>query len=271
VIPFLPSPAVPYVRFSLLIVTRWKPLPPRHYCDTQAHHYTLVAPVPRGPWLRGVMLSTSIIANPASSASLMDSFRLHLIQAYTESLCHSRIDPDCTSDLPQFTLWFLPYMPPSLPRQAASLLLSVSSRNASVFAQGAEARHPLHCPRHFLSRYAGWTASLTRLQCSFYTTACRFARPTEMAPFVFTRVWNFYFRAFPYLVALIRVGYNYLSEQTIPRAGLSPAGITALWAARTPDWVRPTNCEPSRYRVGASSARVLPHEPALCLHIQKGN
>ena len=101
---FLPSPAVPYVRFSLLIVTRWKPLPPRHYCDTQAHHYTLVAPVPRGPLLRGVMLSTSIIANPASSASLMDSFRLHLVQAYTESLCHSRIDPDCTSDLPQFTL-----------------------------------------------------------------------------------------------------------------------------------------------------------------------
>ena len=101
---FLPSPAVPYVRFSLLIVTRWKPLPPRHYCDTQAHHYTLVAPVPRGPLLRGVMLSTSIIANTASSASLMDSFRLHLVQAYTESLCHSRIDPDCTSDLPQFTL-----------------------------------------------------------------------------------------------------------------------------------------------------------------------
>jgi hypothetical protein len=30
-------------------------------------------------------------------------------------------------------------------------------------------------------------------------------------------------------------------------------------------------CEPSRHRVGASSARVLPHELALCLHIQKGN
>ena len=89
-IPFLPSPAVPYVRFSLLIVTRWKPLPPRHYCDTQAHHYTLVAPVPRGPLLRGVMLSTSIIANTASSVSLMDSFRLHLVQAYTKSLCHLR-------------------------------------------------------------------------------------------------------------------------------------------------------------------------------------
>jgi hypothetical protein len=41
--------------------------------------------------------------------------------------------------------------------------------------------------------------------------------------------------------------------------------------ASTPDWVRPALCEPSRYRVGASSARVLPHKPALCLLIQKGN
>jgi hypothetical protein len=31
------------------------------------------------------------------------------------------------------------------------------------------------------------------------------------------------------------------------------------------------HCEPPRYRVGASSARALPHEPALCLHIHKGN
>jgi len=29
-----------------------------------------------------------------------------------------------------------------------------------------------------------------------------------------------------------------------------------------------TTCEPSRYRVGASSARVLPHEPAPSLHIR---
>jgi hypothetical protein len=33
----------------------------------------------------------------------------------------------------------------------------------------------------------------------------------------------------------------------------------------------PPPCEPSRDRVGASSTHVLPHEPALCLHIQKGN
>ncbi len=41
--------------------------------------------------------------------------------------------------------------------------------------------------------------------------------------------------------------------------------------ASTPDWVRPALCGPSRYCVGASSARVLPHKPALCLLIQKGN
>ena len=37
-------------------------------------------------------------------------------------------------------------------------------------------------------------------------------------------------------------------------------------------WLSTTHShEPSQYRVGASSARVLPHEPALCLHIQKDN
>ena len=41
----------------------------------------------------------------------------------------------------------------------------------------------------------------------------------------------FYVRAFPQSVALIRVGYNYLDEQTIPRVGLSPTGNAALWAA----------------------------------------
>ena len=29
----------------------------------------------------------------------------------------------------------------------------------------------------------------------------------------------------------MRVGYNYLGEQTIPRVGLSPTRNTALWAA----------------------------------------
>ena len=53
-----------------------------------------------------------------------------------------------------------------------------------------------------------------------------------MALSTIVRVWSFYFRAFPHSVTLLRVGYNYLGVQTIPRVGLSPTGITALWAAR---------------------------------------
>ena len=75
---FLPSPAVPYVRLSLFIATRWKPLPPRHLCDTQAHLLILVAPAPRGPLLREVMLSIPIIAPTASSASLTNSSRFQI-------------------------------------------------------------------------------------------------------------------------------------------------------------------------------------------------
>ena len=77
-IPFLPSPAVPYVRFSLLIVTRWKPLPPRHYCDTQAQNPIILALIPRGPLLEGVILSASIIATTSPSANLIDSSRFRI-------------------------------------------------------------------------------------------------------------------------------------------------------------------------------------------------
>ena len=41
-----------------------------------------------------------------------------------------------------------------------------------------------------------------------------------------------YIRACPPSVTLLRVEYNYLGEQTIPRAGLPPAGNAAVWAAR---------------------------------------
>ena len=47
---------------------------------------------------------------------------------------------------------------------------------------------------------------------------------------------------------------------------------TACGFGRHP-WLGKTRiyCEPSRYRVGASSARVLPHQPAPSLLIRKGN
>jgi hypothetical protein len=76
---FLPSPAVPYVRLSLFLATRWKPLPPRRFCDTQAHQSVLVTPVPRGPLLEGVILSASIVAPTTPSASLIDSSRFQIL------------------------------------------------------------------------------------------------------------------------------------------------------------------------------------------------
>ncbi len=139
---FLPSPAVPYVRLSLFITTRWKLLPPRHSCDTQAHHPALFAPVPRDPSLRGVIQSTSIFAHTIPSVSLIDSSRFQ-IYPYAGGLCHSRIVPDCLADLPQFNLRLLLYMPPSLPRQVVSLHLSDASQDVSVFTQSVEVRHPL--------------------------------------------------------------------------------------------------------------------------------
>ncbi len=100
---FLPSPAVPYVSLSLFIATRWKPLPPHHSCDTQAHQSALFAPAPKGPSLRGVILPTSIFAHTIPSVSLIDSPRFQ-IYPYAGGLCHSRIVPDCLADLPQFQI-----------------------------------------------------------------------------------------------------------------------------------------------------------------------
>ena len=69
---------------------------------------------------------------------------ISVFNPYTKGLWHSRIAPAYLSDLPQFTLRLLLYMPTSLLWQAISVLTSVSSRYISVFAQIVEARHLLH-------------------------------------------------------------------------------------------------------------------------------
>ena len=183
---FLPSPAVPHVRLSLFLATRWKPLPPRHLCDTQAHQSPLFAPVPRGPSLRGVILSPSIIARTTPSASLIDSSRFQFLTLIRAVFVILWIVPDCLADLPQFTLRFLLYMPSSVPRRAALLLLSVASQDLSVFAHNAEARHLLHYSGH-LPPVTRRVAHLPRLQCSLYATACIVARPTGMTTCAFAR------------------------------------------------------------------------------------
>ena len=101
---------------------------------------------------------------------------------YTKGLWHSRIVPAYLTDLPQFTPRLLPYMPTSLPRRAALLHLSVSSQNASVFAQNVKARHPLSCPHHFHPAFARRTPELTRLHVRFMLRPVKLLAPPKWPP-----------------------------------------------------------------------------------------
>ena len=155
-----------------------KPLPPGRYCDTQAHRHYFCCSCPQRPFAKRGYVVGLYHCYPASSATLMNSFRFRPLDLYGKSLSFKAV-PDCPSELPQFTLRFLSYMPPSIPRRAASLHVSVSSRNTSVFAHTKGARHLLRCPHYFplVSQRAGY---VPRLQCSLYGTASRIVPLTEM-------------------------------------------------------------------------------------------
>ena len=114
--PFLPSPAVPYIRVSLLLVTRWKPLPPRHYCDTQAQISHYPCSHSQGTFARR---GYSVRLHYRYYVPIRQSDRFLPISdfnPYTGGLCHSRVVPDYQSDLPQFNPRLLLYMPSSLLR-----------------------------------------------------------------------------------------------------------------------------------------------------------
>jgi hypothetical protein len=74
------------------------------------------------------------------------------------------------------------------------------------------------------------------------------------------------YRVYPFIGLSQLYPSDQMSRGCTIRFMLRPAVL-----AGPPDWVGHALCMPSRDRVGASSARVLPHEPALCLLIQKGN
>lgn len=193
---FLPSPAVPYVRISLLLATCWKPLPSRHRCDTQAHQHYSRCSCSQGYFAKS---GYSVLFYHCSYYPIRRSDRIlpiSVLNPYTVGLCHSMVVPDYLSDLPQFTLHFLLYMPSSIPRRAASLHLSVTSQSVTAFTQYVKARHPLLYPRH-LPLVSQRTAFVTRLQCSLYATACRIVRPTEMTPSAFARVRVLLLPSFP--------------------------------------------------------------------------
>jgi hypothetical protein len=100
------------------------------------------------------MLSTFIIANTTSSASLINSSRLHLIQAYTASLCHSRQILTAHQTFPNlFCASFLtchhPY--PDGPSRCLCLFLGGTLRS-SLNTQRLDTRNL--CPANF-ARFPG--------------------------------------------------------------------------------------------------------------------
>ncbi len=86
-------------------------------------------------------------------------------------------------------------------------------------------------PRHFLPVSRG-QQSLRGCNVRFMLRPAHLLAPLKWPLLRFVKAWDFYCRAFPQSVTLLRVDYNYLGVQTIPRTGLSPAGYPALWAAK---------------------------------------
>lgn len=87
-----------------------------------------------------------------------------------------------------------------------------------------------------------------------------------MAPSTLVRAWDFYFWAFPHLVTCIWVGYSYLGEQIIPRAGLTPAGSAALWAAPRMSNLHPRPF-PRKYRKIKAVSRISRHGWNWWVHV----
>jgi len=105
--------------------------------------------------------------------------------------------------------------------------------------------------------------------------------PQEPVPFSSLRTMAFSIVVEDRRIACYKQVYPAPGLSQLYPSGVSLRGCTIRFMLRPaalagiPDWVKPMPLiqwqRPSRHRVGASSARALPHEPAPSLHIQKGN
>src|SRR3954462_12032221 len=171
------------------------------------------------------MLSRSVLAEPAPSAPLAGTSRLHRRAAYTRCLrcAGAPRRPTRGSGL---SLPFRPDMPSSL-TPGSSDIACVQLRDAdAAFAEIRTARHSQHSRNPF---HAGpvFEASLVRVcyglsGCSPpWTDRTKFPWPTG----------DFYIQASGGSVALPAAGYDYNSNWTPLLAGLSPAGMAASAAS----------------------------------------
>src|SRR3954470_19343384 len=175
------------------------------------------------------MLSRSVLAEPAPSAPLAGTSRLHRRAAYTRCLrCAGA--PRRPASGSGLSLPFRPDMPSSL-TPGSSDIACVQLRDAdAAFAEIRAARHSQHSRNPFHAGPA-FEASLVRICCGLsgcsppWTDRTKFPWPTG----------DFYIQASGGSVALPAAGYDYNSNWTPLLAGLSPAGMAASLAAPDPE------------------------------------
>src|SRR3954452_7384672 len=194
-----------------------------------------------------VMLSRSVLAEPAPSAPLAGTSRLHRRAAYTRCLrCAGA--PRRPASGSGLSLPFRPDMPSSLTPGEFDIAC-VQLRDAdAAFAEIRAARHSQHSrnPFHAGPGFRGFTGS--RL-----LRPVRLLAPLDGLDQVSPAPGGFYIQASGGAVALSAAGYDYNSQWTPLLAGLSPAGMAASLAA--PDLTgspRPPGAFTSRLPTGRS-------------------
>src|SRR4051812_21582039 len=175
------------------------------------------------------MLSRSVLAEPAPSAPLAGTSRLHRRAAYPRCrrCAGAPRRPASGSGL---SLPFRPDMPSSL-TPGSSRIACVQCRDAdAAFAEIRAAQHSQHSrnPFHAGHVFRGFTGS--RL-----LRPVRLLAPLDGSDQVSPATGGFYIQASGGSVALPAAGYDYNSDWTPLLAGLSPAGMAASLAAPDPD------------------------------------
>src|SRR3954451_6929408 len=175
-----------------------------------------------------VMLSRSVLAEPAPSAPLAGTSRLHRKAAYTRCLrCAGA--PRRPASGSGLSLPFRPDMPSSLTPGSSDI----------ACVQFTRCRHGLRRDLNgsalpTLPQSVSRGTRFSRLHWFAFATACQVARPLDGSDRVSPATGGFYIQASGGAVSLPAAGYDYNSLWTPLLAGLSPAGMAASLAAPDP-------------------------------------
>src|SRR3954466_8285231 len=175
------------------------------------------------------MLSRSVLAEPAPSAPLAGTSRLHRRAAYTRCLrCAGA--PRRPASGSGLSLPFRPDMPSSLTPGSSDIACVQFTR-----CRRGLPRDPSGSALPTLPQSVSRGARFSRLHWFATATACQVARPPDGSDRVSPATGGFYIQASGGWVPLPAAGYDYNSNWTPLLAGLSPAGMAASLAAPDPD------------------------------------